>query len=691
MRLHALDSKDAQRRLFLFVAIICAFIACGGVAMTDALLQSAQQDMRAAVERTLLERAQGEVSRLTAWSSAEFGHVDEFAKADLVRLFTYEVYKQQNSLGKLLRMVRSGPGASVGASDEMVQLARQFSPLGKSLDAFVLRYKYDGASLMTADMKPFLSSERGLPKLSPTQAEGARTVMQQGKRVLLPVERGQDGQLRMDILQPIFSPEYLEEGKQHITAIMLVKIDVSDIVSELSQNRGEGAVQAVHFLQMRRGVLYPFPKEPGVEEAPLSNWKLSSLGQLPFAQRALPNGEQVFLLGLPAPELPWVLVVDEPVALLQQAYEEYRTTALLVVIVGGTLLILGIGGAWWWLVGQREKAVSQHIHALSQQNRQQQELIENINSRLSDAIVLKDGAGKIHYCNTAYAAFLKQQPEELLGQNAERLFSGMSNLPINPHVKAVLETGTDTTYTEILQLDRRKHTYQVICSPFRSETSGKAGVLCVYRDITSLLAAQERAQNMAYQTIHVLVRAIETFDPYLAGQSMRTAELAQILARMLGLENVHVSTLRAAANLSQVGMLHVPAELRTKAGRLTPEERRQLQQHVVYARRMLEGIDFGFPVQDAIYQMYEAMDGSGYPKGLKGDAICIDARILAVANTFCALLRPRAYRQARSMEEALTILSLDAPAYDTAIVQTLHNFLRGPLGKKFVQTITDAE
>ena len=110
-----------------------------------------------------------------------------------------------------------------------------------------------------------------------------------------------------------------------------------------------------------------------------------------------------------------------------------------------------------------------------------------------------------------------------------------------------------------------------------------------------------------------------------------------------------------------------------------------LQQHVEFAREALADIDFGLPVLEAITQMYERLDGSGYPLALNNGAICQNARILAVANTFCALMRPRSYREAHSTEDALNILSETPPKYDATVVGSLRAFLETEQGMVFLE------
>lgn len=126
----------------------------------------------------------------------------------------------------------------------------------------------------------------------------------------------------------------------------------------------------------------------------------------------------------------------------------------------------------------------------------------------------------------------------------------------------------------------------------------------------------------------------------------------------------------------------------SKAAAFTQEERAQMEKHVEYALSALEGIDFGIPVQQAISHMYERLDGSGYPHKLCGDAISVEGRILAVASTFCAMLRPRSYRTSLTMEEAWKLLHKDAPKYDARVFEALHAFLDTEEGQAFLGTLT---
>ena len=375
-----------------------------------------------------------------------------------------------------------------------------------------------------------------------------------------------------------------------------------------------------------------------------------------------------------------------------QAEAQYAAFRKNVLIAAGLVTALAgivLVALWWWLVGRQERAVADQMRRLYLVVNQQKQIMDGVNSALSAGIVLNDLSGVIYYVNQSYARMTGLSVEQLRGLPHSRLPSDLARSLVT-HTLAVNQTEGMASFTEALPVEGRTRHFLTACSPFRDDKGRMSGVVSVYSDITELVLAQQRAQHMITQTVAVFVRAIEAVDPYLCGQSTFTAQLSVTLAYCLGLNDAEtLATLRTAASLSQIGMIQLPRELLTKTGALSAEERARLQRHVEYARRALTGIDFGLPVLEAISQMYERLDGSGYPEGLKGDQICLNARILAVANTFCALVRPRSYRMAHGMERAMAILNETPRKYDPQVVRALQGFLQTGQGREFFQKLRD--
>ncbi len=189
-------------------------------------------------------------------------------------------------------------------------------------------------------------------------------------------------------------------------------------------------------------------------------------------------------------------------------------------------------------------------------------------------------------------------------------------------------------------------------------------------NISFTLDALERQKELKQSYRHInkamedSVKAIATLaehkDPYTVGHERQVVQIALAIAEEMKLPKNDRQGLRIAATLHDVGKIYVPAEILSKPGKLTELEFRMIMVHPRYSYEVLSEIDFPWPVADIALQHHERMDGSGYPQGLKGDDIRLEARILAVADVIEAMASHRPYRAALSQEEALNEISKNA-------------------------------
>ena len=186
------------------------------------------------------------------------------------------------------------------------------------------------------------------------------------------------------------------------------------------------------------------------------------------------------------------------------------------------------------------------------------------------------------------------------------------------------------------------------------------GFLGIARDITERLHAEEelksshkRLQQTLDGIIEALSAAIELRDPYTAGHQRRVAELAVAIAEEMGLPTDKVEAIRYAALVHDIGKLAVPAEILARPSALTDTELALIKFHPQQAYEILKGIDFPWPLAEIILQHHERLDGSGYPQGLKGEELVLEARIIAVADVVEAMSSHRPYRPALGIDAAL--------------------------------------
>jgi putative two-component system response regulator len=171
--------------------------------------------------------------------------------------------------------------------------------------------------------------------------------------------------------------------------------------------------------------------------------------------------------------------------------------------------------------------------------------------------------------------------------------------------------------------------------------------------------------------IQAFVRLIESKDPYTAGHQMRVSYISAAIARAMNFPEASVEQIQMAASIHDIGKIYIPVEFLNKPGRLNPAEWDIVRMHAQIGHDILQPVGFPFPIHDIILQHHERIDGSGYPKGLRESDICMEAKIIAVADVVEAVSHHRPYRPAKGLDEAIRDLSANGGIkYDRIISET---------------------
>jgi len=191
--------------------------------------------------------------------------------------------------------------------------------------------------------------------------------------------------------------------------------------------------------------------------------------------------------------------------------------------------------------------------------------------------------------------------------------------------------------------------------------------------IKDLLDQLEHAENV----ITTLGTTIEARDPYTAGHCQRLARYAVALGRALGVDEAMLKALWLGGFLHDLGKVAVPDRILLKPGSLEPDERRIMELHPVVGAEMVQSMQTLAGVRPIIRHHHERFDGSGYPDGLRGEAIPLGARIMAVVDVYDALRTARPYKPALPHQQAVAILlqETEAGAWDPQIVATFISIL----------------
>ncbi|MDD9901758.1 MAG: HD-GYP domain-containing protein [Alphaproteobacteria bacterium] len=156
-----------------------------------------------------------------------------------------------------------------------------------------------------------------------------------------------------------------------------------------------------------------------------------------------------------------------------------------------------------------------------------------------------------------------------------------------------------------------------------------------------------------FQTVRVLADTIGLKESFTPAHQSNVANIARTIGQIMCLDRDIVDGVRMGATLHDFGILRIPSGILNKPSKLTEEEFEIMKQHPVHGFNMLKGIDFPWPVGRMILQHHERLDGSGYPGGISGSEIILEARIIAVADIVDSMTSDRPYRKALPVEEAL--------------------------------------
>ena len=247
----------------------------------------------------------------------------------------------------------------------------------------------------------------------------------------------------------------------------------------------------------------------------------------------------------------------------------------------------------------------------------------------------------------------------------------------------------EITESRTLQLEMRRKDgttvwTEVKFSFIRDEDQRPVGILGVTRDITERKQAEEKLQQTLESlrkafgaTIQVMVSAVEMRDPYTAGHQIRSADLARAIATEMGLPQDKIDGIRMAGSIHDIGKLSIPAEILSKPTKLTEIEFSLIKEHSQSGYEMLKDVESPWPLAQIVYQHHERMDGSGYPRNLKGDEILMEARIMAVADVVEAMASHRPYRPGLGIDAALDEIEKNKGIfYDNAVADACLKLFR---------------
>ncbi|MCF7793157.1 MAG: response regulator [Candidatus Cloacimonetes bacterium] len=334
-------------------------------------------------------------------------------------------------------------------------------------------------------------------------------------------------------------------------------------------------------------------------------------------------------------------------------------------------------------------------HQMEKNLRNSRNFLMNLIDTVPNYISVKDENFKYIIANKAYADLYKTTPKSMVGKTDSDFIDSVikdKDLVAKYHQNdlEVLENKQPKFIPEEYyeNVDGITKWFQTTKVPMKS-IDNKDVVLTVAVDITKrketedeLEESYHKLQLLMEETVNGLVFALEKRDPYTAGHQRRVAILATKIAEEMRLPKDQINGLRIAALVHDIGKIYVPSEILSKPGKLTTAEMNLIKTHPQAGFDILSKIQFPWPVADIVIQHQERLDGNGYPAGLKGDEIILEARIISVADVVEAIASHRPYRAALGLDFAIKEISSNRGVlYDAAVVDACLNVVKD---EKFV-------
>lgn len=309
-----------------------------------------------------------------------------------------------------------------------------------------------------------------------------------------------------------------------------------------------------------------------------------------------------------------------------------------------------------WDITERKK-VEEAVHA-------SEEKFRTLFNSAGDAIFIHDLDGKILEVNQVACERLGYDKKKILDMTLADIDRPKQSAAIPKRIEELHQRGH--IFFETAHQHKNGTVIPIELSSRIIDYEGKPVALSIARDITERkLAEEERKQSFERlrqaleETVNALASAVEMRDPYTAGHQHRVTSLAVAIAEEMGLSEEKIEGIRMAGVIHDVGKIRVPAEILSWPGQLTEIDFNLIKTHPQVGYDILKRIELPYQVTKIMLQHHERMDGSGYPEGLKGEEILMEARILAVADVVEAMASHRPYRAALGIDKALEEISMN--------------------------------
>lgn len=517
------------------------------------------------------------------------------------------------------------------------------------------------------------------------------------------ITRSKSGSLYMGFVVPVFSIQGDRDEDSLVGKIVGLKV-LDDGFFHLLKHPGttEQTLEAVlvrrngdrvEFLSPLQDNIAPLSKEMDFNTRKLAEAKLIEESNGFSSELNDYDNKKVLATSRAVSGTPWTLIVKADRAEALKASTERRNGMIAVFFLILAVVVLVISAIWWYGSSKRSLMMSYYYRRLANQSMAQEKLLQLIADNIPESIAITDNQQHYLFANKSAAYEAGMQTEHMVGKSLQDVLGTARAAEIAQLSADCIDKNQLLQQTILREGNSGARTIRASFVPLEQIPVGidkeqASGALVVEQDITEVVHEREKRIKINQDLINTMLMIVDRRDPYAANHSVIVSELALHIASDMGLDEVTRETVRIAASVMNLGKIVVPKAVLTKTGALTDAEKKVVHDSLSDAAELVKHIHFDGPVYDTLRQWQEKWDGSG-PMGIKGDAILLSARILAVANSFIGMVSPRSWRDALSLEEATKFLMNNCDTlFDRRVVAALVHFLENHHGKEWLASVT---
>lgn len=682
-------SARRARRVVLLVAALLALIMVFGVVLVLRFVAAERERDLVGWQVRLGIVADSRAAAIDEWLEQGFATARELAQNPTVQLYLTELH------------IAGGNAAQVTDGDAQVGYIRNLAIATAEREGFIGRAiapvpanlprpATAGIGILAPDRR-LVAGSPGLPALEGPIA-AALAARKPGENALIDLFLSAEGEPAIGFIWPVRPVQADSGSAEEIGLVIAVRTAGQEIARRLRQP-GETDRTAETLLVRRQGntIEYLSPLADGTRPLQrtlaLDTPNLAAAFALAqpggFAEAVDYAGKPVLAVSRPLKAVPWTVLrkIDQAEAL---AETERRRHILLAVLLGAiAFAAVVVVAAWRHGTSVRAAQSAERYQDMADRFARLFGFMRTVADAQPTAIMAVGADDKLSFANAQAAAGTGLAPDEVVGKTLAQVIGPVRAKTLQTRNQEARTRQTRLVETEVVTEGSQQRILKTEHVPLPPNNGHAQSVLMVTEDITDLMTERARRERTLRQLVATIVALIDRRDPYAADHSARVAEVASAIATEMGLSQVEVETVEIVASVMNLGKIAVPKDLLTRHGALSEEEMRQVRESILASADLLQGVEFDGPVVETLRQMQEHWDGTGIPRGLKGDEILPIARIVAVANAFVGMVSARAWRPGLPPDQAADALLKEAGRrFDRATVAALLNVLENRGGRE---------